>query len=47
MAPNEEHLEHIDWYHDVPGTWDDEGHYDPDAEPVILPHSLDLKGEVA
>jgi hypothetical protein len=47
MDPNEdeEHLLPIDWDHDVTGSWDEEGHYDPDAAPVILPHSLDLVGE--
>jgi hypothetical protein len=46
MAPNEEHLPHIDWDHDVPGTWTEDGEYDPEAAPVILPDSLEhLVGE--
>lgn len=42
MAP--EQLPHIDW-DEQPGTWTEEGEYDPDAQPVVLPSSLDLIGE--
>jgi hypothetical protein len=41
----DEHLPHIIW-DEQPGSWDDEGHYDPDAPAVVLPSTLDLKGEV-
>lgn len=46
MAAKEEHLALIDW-NDYTGHYDEDGEYDPDAAPVILPHSLDLPGELA
>lgn len=34
----------IDWW-EYPGHWTEDGDYDAEAEPVVLPHTLDLPGE--
>jgi hypothetical protein len=43
VGEEREHLPLINW-DEQPGSWSEDGKYDPDAAPVILPASFDLPG---